>query len=207
MSQRAANADAPVLELPAAPRFGAWWAALIVALPIAVLSWPMLAGRWLVGTMSDQGSTGFAWRDWSARQWITTGHFPTWDAMEFGGIPYVGGQHGDLFYWTSFLRLWLPADTVMNLGFAAHYVIAGMLTYALLRSLKTSWLGSVVGAVGYELAGLVISYPAPGHDGKLFVTALLPGALLCLNLAIRQRRRWAYAGVALAVGQIGRAHV
>src|SRR5512140_1906293 len=82
-----------------APRHATLWAALAVAVPIAVLGWPMLMGRWLVGTMSDQGSAGYPFRDWAAHQWRTTGHLPLWNPELFGGLPFVGAMHGDIFYW------------------------------------------------------------------------------------------------------------
>ena len=183
-----------------APRHATLWATLLLAVPIAALAWPMLLGRWLVGSMSDQYSTGYAFRDWAAQQWHATGHIPLWNPELFGGLPFVGAMHGDIFYWTSFLRLVLPTETVMNLGFLVHYLAAGLFTYLLLRSLKISWLGAVVGGVAYELSGLISSYPAPGHDGKLFVTALLPAALLLLHRGIRGRRAWAFALLAAVVG-------
>jgi hypothetical protein len=160
----------------------------------------MLQGRWLVGLMSDQFATGYAFRDWAALHWRTDGHIPLWNPELFGGMPFIGAMHGDIFYWTSFLRLGLPAEAVMNLGFVVHYIAAGLFTYLLLRALGVSWLGAVLGGIAYELSGLVASYPAPGHDGKLFVTALLPAALLCLHAGIRGRRSWAFACLALVIG-------
>jgi hypothetical protein len=47
-----------------------------------------------------------------------------------------------------------------------------------------------------ELAGLV----SPGHDGKLFVSALMPLTLWFLVRGIRDGRHWAWGGVAVAVG-------
>jgi hypothetical protein len=43
---------------------------------------------------------------------------------------------------------------------------------------------------------------SPGHDGKVFVTAMLPLAMLGLTLGIRDRRVEGYALLALAVGLI-----
>ena len=63
-----------------------------------------------------------------------------------------------------------------------------------------SWAGSVVGGLAYQLSGVIGSYVQPGHDGKLFVTALLPLALLALVLAIRERRLEGHALLALTMG-------
>jgi hypothetical protein len=159
----------------------------------------MLGGKWLVGRMSDQYFAGYAFRDWAAQQWRATGEVPLWNPELFGGLPFVAAQHGDIFYWTSWLRLFLPTETVMNLGFVVHYAAAGLLTYGLLRVLGVAWVGAVLGGLAYQLSGLVASYPAPGHDGKLFVTALLPGAMLALAFAVRRRRPEGWALLAAVV--------
>lgn len=172
----------------------------LLAFWIGVLSLPMLAGRWLAGPMSDQYATGYAFRAWGAEQLRSAGAMPLWNPEIFGGLPFVAAQHGDIFYWTSWLRLVLPTDVVMNLGFVIHYVAAGVFTYLLLRMLGLRWLGAVVGGLAYQLSGIVASYPAPGHDGKLFVTALLPLTLIALIWALRRGRWEGFGLLALAVG-------
>jgi hypothetical protein len=167
---------------------------------VAILSLPMLAGRWLAGPWSDQYSAGYAFRTWGAEQLRRTGHVPLWNPEMFGGLPFVAAMHGDIFYPTSWLRVLLSMPVVMNLGFVIHYIAAGLFTYFLLRRLKVSWTASVVGGIAYQLSGLIASYPSPGHDGKLFVSALLPLALLALVLAITERRWSGYALLALTVG-------
>jgi len=168
---------------------------------VAILSLPMLAGGWLaVARWSDQYAAGYAFRTWGAEQLRRTGHVPLWNPELFGGLPFVGALHGDIFYPTSWLRLLFSMPTVMDLGFVIHYVAAGLFTYLLLRRLSVPWIGAVVGGIGYQLSGLIASYPLPGHDGKLFVSALLPLALLALVLALRERRWSGYALLAVSVG-------
>ena len=167
---------------------------------IALLSLPMLGGKFLASQYGDQFSTGYAFRAWGAAQWRATGHMPQWNPEIFGGLPFVAAMHGDIFYPTAFLRLLLPTVTAMNLGFAAHYVAAGLLVYLLLRLLGTSWSASVTGGLAYQLSGVVASLVQPGHDGKLFVSALLPLCLIGLVLALRRGRWEGYAILALGVG-------
>jgi hypothetical protein len=167
---------------------------------VAMLSLPMLTGKFLAGPWSDQYATGYAFRAWAAEQWKTTGRIPLWNPEIFGGMPFVAGMHGDIFYPTAWLRLVLPIDVAMNLGFVVHYVLAGLFTYLLLRALRVSWTGSVVGGLAYQLSGLVASYVNPGHDGKLFVTALFPLALLALVWVLRDRRWEGLSLLALVTG-------
>ena len=156
-------------------------------------------GQYIAGPLSDQYSTGWAIRHWGAEQWRSTGHIPLWDPERLSGVVVVAG-FGDLFYPTAWLRLVLPTTIGIDLAFVVHYVLAGFFVYVLLRLLRTSWLGSVIGGTAYQLSGLVISYASPGHDGKLFVTALFPLMLIGLILGIRQRRLEGYGLLGLAVG-------
>jgi len=167
---------------------------------IVILSLPMWSGQLLAGPFSDQYATGYVWRHWQAEHWRAMGHIPQWNGYIFGGLPYIAGSHGDIFYPTAWIRLLLPTAFAMDLGFVVHYVLAGFFTYLLLRRLGISWTGGVVGGLGYQLAGVIGSYVQPGHDGKLYVTALLPLALLALLLAIRERRFEGYALLSLTVG-------
>src|SRR5205809_2030493 len=166
---------------------------------VALLSVPMLQGKWLASPWSDQYAAGYAFRAWGAEWWHRLGHVPLWNPELFGGLPFVAAGHGDIFYPTSFLRLVLPVETVVNLNFVLHYILAGLFTYWLLRRLHVSWTGAVIGGLAYELSGLIASYPSPGHDGKLFASAALPLAFLALVIALRDKRWEGYPLLALAV--------
>lgn len=184
---------------PFTPRRPTLVALGLLTLWIAILSLPMWGGRFLAGPSSDQFVDGYAIRWWGAMQWRTIGHIPQWNAFLFGGHPVFTG-FGDLFYPSAWLRLVLPTVTAMDLTFVVHYILAGLFAYLLLRLLGVSWTGSVTGATSYQLSGVVLSLVSPGHDGKLFVTTLLPVMLIALILAIRRRRQEGYALLGVAVG-------
>lgn len=182
-----------------APRHPVLAAAAVLALWPALLSLPMLAGRWLASPWSDQYTAGYPFHAWSAEWWRRTGHVPLWNPELFGGLPFVAAGHGDIFYPTWLLRLFVPVTAAGNLSFFVHYILAGLFTYALLRRLGAAWTGAVVGGLAYELSGLIASYPSPGHDGKLFASTALPLAFLALVLALRERRWAGYSLLAVAV--------
>jgi hypothetical protein len=175
------------------------------ALWVVILSLPMVLGRWLANPLSDQYATGYAFRAWGTEWWKHFGHVPLWEPELFGGMPFVGASHGDIFYPTSFLRLLFSVPTVVNLNFFLHTILAGLFTYLLLRRFRVAWSGAVAGGLAYELTGLLASYPSPGHDGKLFASAALPLALLALWLALRERRWEGYGllAVSVALGLLG----
>ncbi len=168
------------------------------ALATLTLCWPMLGGQFLLG--DDQFVAGYGFRAWSAEYFREHGSVPQWNPYLFGGLPFVAAQHGDVFYPTAWLRWMLPVDTAMNLGFAGHLFLAGAAMYLLLRCLRVAWTGAVVGGIAYQLSGIVASLVKPGHDGKLFVSALAPLAFLALLGAVRHRRAWGYGLLSLTVG-------
>lgn len=189
-------ATTPTSFTPAHPD---WLAFAFLGLWIVILSLPMWSGQFLAGPLSDQQIDGYAIRWWSASQWRASGHIPQWNPFLFGGHPVFTG-FGDLFYPSAWLRRVLPTAMAMNLSFVVHYILAGMLMYWLLRLLRISWLGAVTGATAYQLSGVVVSLMSPGHDGKLFVTTMLPLLLIGLVWAIRRRRPEGYALLGLATG-------
>src|SRR5713101_633231 len=170
----------------------------ILTVFILILCLPMFAGRLLVSPHGDQIWIGLPIRWFGAQEFHRTGHLPMWDPYMFGGLPFVGAMHGDIFYPTAWLRLVLSIDTAMNLGFAIHLVLCGWFAYLFLRTIDVSWIGSVVGGLAYQLSGSVASQVSPGHDGKLFVSALMPLLLMGLVVGIRKRRLEGYGLLAFA---------
>ena len=172
----------------------------VLCVGVILLCYPMLGGSFLGGQNSDQTWTGIPFRFFWASEFHRTGHIPLWNPYMFGGLPFVGAMHGDIFYPTSFLRLLLSPDTVLNIVFALHLVLAGLFTYVFLRTIGATWTASVTGGLAYQLSGIVASLVSPGHDGKMAVSALLPLLLVGLLLGIRKRRLEGFGLVALVVG-------
>jgi hypothetical protein len=181
------------------PRYPTLLAVGLLSAWVVLLVLPAFAGRFLVGPQSDQIFTGVPFRWFGAEEWHRTGHIPLWNPYMFGGLPFVGAMHGDIFYPTAWLRLVVGTDTALTLGFAVHLVLAGIFAYAFLRRLGISWTGSVTGGLAYQLSGIVASLVQPGHDGKLYVSALLPLILLALLIGIRERRLEGHGLLALGV--------
>ncbi|HET8712714.1 MAG TPA: hypothetical protein VFM23_03425, partial [Gemmatimonadales bacterium] len=172
----------------------------ILSVFVVILSLPMLSGQWLASPHGDQYASAYAFYQWEGSVWRETGSLPLWNPMIMGGLPFLAVvTHGDILYPTALLRAVLPVHVVMNLAFFLHYILAGWFTYLFLRRLAVSWTGAVTGALAYQLSGIMISYVQPGHDGKLFVSTMLPLALLALVVALRDRRWWGYPLLSLAV--------
>lgn len=182
------------------PHYGAGIAALVYAAATLALGWPALIGKFLVNPRSDQYIAGYAFREFAASTLRSTGHFPLWNPYQFGGMPYVAAMHGDIFYPTFLLRMFLPTDVAMTWGFVLHIFLAGFLAYVFLRQAGFRFGGALVGGLAYMLSGHIATFVSPGHDGKLFVTALFPLLLWTVVAWVRDGRRWALGAIALVVG-------
>ncbi|MDB4871107.1 MAG: Protein of unknown function, rane YfhO [Gemmatimonadales bacterium] len=183
-----------------APRFAFAWASLVYALCTLSLAYPALAGKFLVNPNSDQYIAGYAFREFAASTLKATGHFPLWNPYLFGGMPYIAAMHGDIFYPTFLLRMVLPTDVAMTWGFIIHVFLAGLFTFGFLRVLGYGFYGALIGGIAYMMSGQIASYVSPGHDGKLFVSALFPLALWFLHRGIRDGKNWGWGAFALVLG-------
>ena len=182
----------------AEPRWPAALAGLVFALTTLTLMWPMLGGLIVLG--DDQLIAGYAFRSFGAEFFRATGSVPQWNPYLFGGLPFIAAQHGDIFYPTAWLRWLMPTDVAMSLGYAIHLLLAGWFMWLFLRALRVRWGAAVIGGVGYQLSGIVASMMRPGHDGKMFVSALTPLLFYALLRSVRGGAWWAHGLVALTVG-------
>ncbi|MCU0635304.1 MAG: hypothetical protein MUE41_10575, partial [Gemmatimonadaceae bacterium] len=196
---RLPSPSSPGDEVPDIAR-GALWALLASVGCTLLLAFPALAGQFLINPYSDQFKAGYAFRHFAAESLRAGQGIPLWNPYLFGGMPYVAAMHGDVFYPTALLRMLLPTDVAMTWGFILHMVMAGSFTYLFLRAIGLSFASALVGGVAYLLGGTVASYASPGHDGKLFVSALLPLALFAVHRGVGEGKRWAWGLLALVVG-------
>lgn len=183
-----------------APKFAWAWALLACVLAALALAHPALGGAFLVNPVSDQYIAGYPFREFAAASLRAGEGIPQWNPYLMGGMPYIAAMHGDIFYPTAVLRMILPTDVAMTWGMMLHLMLAGVAGYALLRAIGVSFHAALVGGIAYMMSGQVASLVSPGHDGKLFVSALLPVTMLVLTWGIRDGKRSAWGLLALVVG-------
>jgi len=101
--------------------------------------------------------------------------WPAWDPYIHGGMPFVEGMHGDIFYIPS-LIFYFAFGFFYAWGFllALHVFLAGFFMYLFLRQLKIRGMISFLGGLIYMMAPFLISLVYAGHNGKIFVIALTP---------------------------------
>ncbi len=160
-----------------------------------------VSNRMLLGT--DTLSLGYMARDFFDRA-LEGGVFPRWNPIILGGTPFVESlAGGDSLYPPSFLLLLLQ-ETHRALGWKLilHVFGAGLFMYAWLRCLDRSRAASLLGGLAYLLAPFMVTLVYPGHDGKLFVTALTPLLLWTVEWAFRGRGLGRWTAVSGVIGLI-----
>jgi hypothetical protein len=130
------------------------------------------------------------------------GAVPVWNPYQFCGIPYIDGFHGDTFYPFSVLKFVINIYRALGWNLILHVLLAGITMFACARAFGRSQMASALAAVSYMFAGYFISFVAPGHDGKIFVTALFPLAILLIELAFQRRPLLHFSLLGLVIGII-----
>ncbi len=118
---------------------------------------------------------------------------PLWNPYSFSGHPLLATLQPGVLYPPNILLMLLPFDAGFNLTIVLHFLMAGFFTFALLRELKASILGSVAGGVCFMLSGYLFS--AHNVISTLFSVAWVPLLVLMLLRALRNFS-FKYAGAA-----------
>jgi hypothetical protein len=128
----------------------------------------------LVG--NDTLSLGYVARAFYADALTQLGTIPGWAPLILGGTPFLEAlSAGDALYFPSTtLLLLLEPYRALGWKLVIHVVAAGFFMFGWIRTLGGSRFAALVAGTGYMLAPFFVSLVNPGHDGKMFVTALAP---------------------------------
>lgn len=142
-------------------------------------------GRMVYGT--DTMSAGVFFRTFYADFWQEHFRMPLWNPYIHGGLPFVDAMHGDIFYPAAILQILLPVTYALGLKLILHVFLAGVFMFLFLRVLGRSDQASFIGGLLYMWTPCLVSLFYPGHDGKIYVTALTPLAFLLVHRAVVNR--------------------
>jgi hypothetical protein len=181
--------------------------------------WPLLfTESWIPKGGGDLASFIFPTYTFAAR-WIRRGIVPLWNPHLYLGMPFLADNQSGLFYPINLLFfVLLPQLTyqAVELMSVLHVLLAGLLTYLLLRDLpslraagqagaaadgathKMGRIPATAGAIAYMLSDLFVVHP--GNLNIVATAAWLPLVLLCFKRAlVRRSAGWA-AGAGIALG-------
>ena len=161
----------------------------------------VFSGDMLFG--SDTEAMGYMARVFYARE-LAAGNFPGWNPLLLGGTPFLASlAGGDSLYPPSVLLL-LLMEPYRALGWklVLHVFLAGIGMFGFVRSLGGSRAGATVAGTAYLVAPFMVTLVWPGHDGKLFVTALAPFLFWAVESWFRTGKGTAWAGIGAVVALV-----
>jgi len=151
---------------------------------------------------SDTLSLGYMARAFFA-QALREGVFPFWNPIILGGTPFLNSlAGGDSLYPTSLLLLVMAPFRALGWKLILHVFLSGLFTFGWVRSLGRSRAAALLAGLAYLMAPFMVTLVYPGHDGKLFVTALTPLLFWATEASLARGRLLAFTGMALTIALV-----
>jgi hypothetical protein len=174
---------------------------IIIVVGLVALYHPFIFSDSMLGG-GDMLVTGVFFRTFLVEHVWTHGNIPMWNPFMFCGLPYVDAFHGDIFYPLSFLKYLGPVYRMLGFVLILHIFLAGVFMYLTARQLSLSRLGATMAGIAYMFSGWLSSLIVPGHDGKMFVTALFPLTIFFLDRAFSRNRFLNFTMLGVVIGLI-----
>jgi len=150
---------------------------------------------------SDGINASIYFREFFKENFGLFGSFPQWSQYIFGGMPYVDAFHSDIFYpLTMPLKLLMPTPQAFGWNMLLHVFLAGVTMYYCARAFGLSKLASSFAGIFYMFAPYLVSMVQPGHDGKMYVTALFPLTMLFLERGMNNGKFLDFTLLGAAIG-------
>lgn len=199
---RPARPPAPGQGRGGAPHLPGWVpGALFVLLAGWLFREFIFSDRMLFG--GDTLSLGYVARAFYAEM-LKSGTFPFWNPQLLGGTPFLEALSGgdSLYPPSALLLVLLEPHRALGWKLVLHIVAAGFFMWAWVRTLGASRAAALVAGVGYMLSPYLVSLVHPGHDGKLFVTALTPLMFWAVERHFSRPGPGTFAGIGLVVAMV-----
>jgi hypothetical protein len=177
-------------------------AGLFVALGLFVFRDFVFSDRMMFG--SDTLGLGYVARAFYAEALAALGTLPRWAPNILGGTPFLEALSGGDSLYPPSLALLLMLEPYRALGWklVIHVIAAGFFMFGWVRALGASRGAALLGGTAYMLAPFFVSLVHPGHDGKMFVTALAPLLFWAVERHFVKASLKSFASIALIVGLV-----
>ncbi|MFN2383747.1 MAG: hypothetical protein ABR559_05725 [Gemmatimonadota bacterium] len=158
-------------------------------------------GSMLFGT--DMLSQAYQSRAFAVEEVLAGRGLPQWNPFVYGGLPYLSILPYPVYYPTSLLYFVIELHRAIGWAFVLHFLLAGVLGYALARELGLRPGAAAVTGISYMFTGYLVSHLYAGQDGRMFAMTWTPAVFLLAERAIARRRLhwflWMAGVVALQV--------
>jgi hypothetical protein len=177
------------------------FAAMAIATIAFFASFVFDGGAMLFGT--DMLSQAYQSRAFAVEEVLAGRGLPQWNPFVYGGLPYLSILPYPVYYPTSLLYFVIELHRAIGWAFVLHFLLAGVLGYALARELGLRPGAAAVTGVSYMFTGYLVSHLYAGQDGRMFAMTWTPAVFLLAERAIARRRLhwfvWMAGVVALQV--------
>jgi hypothetical protein len=187
---------------PDRPSIPSWVpAAVFLGLTALLFRAFLLSDQMLFG--NDTLGLGYVARAYYAEV-LSQGVFPRWAPLLLGGTPFLEAlSAGDSLYPPSLiLLLFMEPYRALGWKLVVHFAAAGFFMFGWARALGASRAGALLGGTAYMLAPYFVSLVHPGHDGKIFVTALAPLLFWAVERHFKRPTLGTFCAIALVVGLV-----
>jgi len=185
------------------PRIPIWLPpTLFISLTVVLFREFIFGDQMLFG--SDTLGLGYVARAFYAEALTELGSFPRWAPLILGGTPFIEAlASGDALYPPSLLLL-LLTEPYRALGWklVLHIALAGLFMFGWVRTIGASRSAALLGGTAYMLAPYLVSLVQPGHDGKIFVTALAPLLFWVVERHFIRPNLQTFTGIAFVVALV-----
>jgi hypothetical protein len=151
---------------------------------------------------SDTLQAGYYFRSYYVDYVHEHGAVPQWNPYIFGGMPYVEAFHGDIFYPLSTPKFFGELKRMLGWNLIIHIFLAGIFMYLTARQFRLSKIAALFSGISYMFAGLLVSWVAPGHDGKIFAATLFPLVILFIDRGFEKRPILNFSLLGVVIGFI-----
>ncbi len=152
---------------------------------------------------SDTLSLGYVARAFFAEAVSEKGVFPLWNPRILGGTPFLEAlSGGDTLYPTSLLLFIVEPYRALGWKLILHVFASGFFMFGWIRVLGLSRAAAFLAGLSYLVAPFMVTLVLPGHDGKLFVTALTPLMFWAMESSLTRAGLLPFVGIAGVVALV-----
>ena len=166
------------------------WPAILLMVCCLAFFWEAMwlpAGEVIAG--NDLTNMFLHWFRFAVSE-VRQGEFPLWNPYLFSGLPFAANPQPALFYPPTWLAWIMPVERALSWIIVGHVWLAGIGTYAWLRSEGATKSGALLAGVTFAFSGYVFVRVYAGHLGVITTGAWLPVILWAYRAALNHRSGW-----------------
>jgi hypothetical protein len=142
-------------------------------------------GQMLFGT--DMLGEAYQNRSFAVEEVQAGRGLPGWNPFVYAGQPFLSTLPYPVYYPTTLAYFAFPLHRAIGWAFVLHFLVAGLLAYALARQFGLRSGAAAVTGVAYMFTGYIVSHLYGGHDGRMFAMTLTPALFLFAERALSRR--------------------